>query len=220
MVDQEETKLASSDPMEGEMPEITCVGCNRGHFLRYHGYEWAGDRVNHGIIRGLLICHAPVKREGRFEKEQPCKTSSVFEITGDSVSFLPGKLFQEDLDRRTPDEAQACFQEGLLAFYGQAHRATVAMCRSAVEASLDSKRVSGRDLYEKIPNAQRMGIIGDEEVSQAQAARLTGRDALHHGRLVSQSQALLALTATLQFLNHVAQQPQPASQSGTGSNAT
>ena len=88
--------LPSEQGGEEEMPEITCVGCGNGHVIVYHGYEWASGRLDSGVIRGSLICHHPVPSESRYVKDHPCNATTVFEITGSSVSFLQGKLFDED----------------------------------------------------------------------------------------------------------------------------
>ena len=63
--------------------------------------------------------------------------------------------------------------------------------------------VKGSVLSAKIPNAQTMRILGGEEVAQAQGARLVGRGALHRMATVSQTQAMIALGATVDLLNHI-----------------
>jgi len=108
-------------------------------------------------------------------------------------------------------------EEALLCLYGASGRGTVAFCRSAVEEALAHKNVPGSSLDQKIKNAKT--ILGDEERTLANGARLTGRNAIHRMAEATNSQAMLALTTTADLLNHIAQQtPLPASQSGTGSN--
>ena len=140
----------------------------------YQGYQWGSGRVDNGIIQGVMICHAPADDSLH---PQPCNAHTVFEITGSSVSFLPGKLFEVDLDSKVGAEIRRLFNEALLCFYGRSGAGTVAMCRSAIEEGLDDKGAKGRDLHEKIPDAKdRLHILGDEQVAQAHTARLIGRD--------------------------------------------
>jgi hypothetical protein len=48
-----------------------------------------------------------------------------------------------------------------------------------------------------------LGILRDEEVAAAQAARLIGRNALHRGMEVSPTQAMLALSGTINLINYL-----------------
>lgn len=149
-----------------------------------------------------------------------CQRRSVYGVEDNSIVFNPERTFDEDLASDVHELTREMFDEALLCFYGTSFRGTVAMCRSSVEAALESKNVAGRDLYHKITNAKESKILGDEQVSHAHLARLYGRDALHHMKNVSQSQAQLILGATVQILNHIAQQETlPASPSVTGNSA-
>ena len=90
------------------------------------------------------------------------------------------------------------------------------MCRSAVEEALDDKGISvpsgqNSDLYHKVAEALRRELLTDFEVSQAQGARIIARDALHYGRILTQTEAQVALSVTSNLLNFIAEhEPQIA----------
>ena len=198
------------------MPEITCVGCGNGHVIVYQGYAWGGGRSNDGILQGVLICHHPL--DDRYNRDKRCNAATVFEITGSSVSFLPGKLFEEDLVG-VSDDVRGLFDETIKCFYGKAYKGTLGLCRSTVERALEEKNVKGKDLFAKINNCP-ASILGAQEKTWAESARLNGREALHRLMNVTASQALSGLNITITLANHIAAQPPlPAAQSETGSNA-
>jgi len=143
-----------------------------------------------------------------------CGGVSVFEMRGDNIiTFNPGRMVNgpDELGSATPERAREAYSEAMLCYYGAAYRGTVAMCRSAVEEALDDKGAKGRDLHTKVEDAKsRLNILGDEEVALAQGARLVGRNALHRGASVTQTQATVALGATFDLVNHIASQtPSP-----------
>jgi hypothetical protein len=193
MLKNEETKLPSTIELEvGGMAELLCAYCGSMRPLAHNygagsgTYQWADKEE----IQGLLICGQ-------------CGKRTVFAMTGNFISFYPGKFLEEELDAGLSEGVVACFEDALLSFYGRAYRSSVAMCRSALEEALDSKGISGKDLYAKIQQAEKIKILGTEEISQAQAARLIGRNALHRGMPVTKNQSLLALTSTLHLVNHL-----------------
>lgn len=214
--EEQDDKLPPTEELEGNMPEIACTGCGRGHVIDYQGFVYGGSRLRSGIIQGVLVCHAPVEREGR--PNQHCDAHTVFEISGTSVSFAPGRLFEEDLDISTSKEVQGLFQDATRCFYGKSYRGTLGLCRSVIEQALDEKNVPGRDLYKKIQNCPE-SILGTQEKTWADASRLNGREALHRLVNFTHTQALTSLNLTITLANHIAgQEPLPASQSEPGSN--
>ena len=199
-----------------EMPEIVCVDCGHSHELMYRGWVWGTTRHPSGSIRGVLTCYRPLDPDA-VGREAPCEGQTLFQLTQNAISWAPGKLFQEDL-KTEADNAKEMFQEALLCFYGASNRGTVAMCRSAVEEALGDKNVPGRDLDSKIKNAPAY-ILGPEEISMANGARLSGRNVLHHMAQVTHTQAMVALTTTIDLINHIAQQePMPELQPEKDSN--
>ena len=58
----------------------------------------------------------------------------------------------------------------------------------------------------KIKNAPN-SILGDEQRTLAIGARLSGRNVVHRMAEVTDAQAVLALTTTVDLVNHIAGQP-------------
>jgi hypothetical protein len=179
-----------------EMAQITCVKCGNDCEVQINPNVRAMTKGGQPInppeqIRGVFICSR-------------CHSQTVFELTGNSVTFMPGRLFTADLSPNAPAKAVDSFQDAVFCFYGQGYRGAVGMCRSAIEDSLDAKGAQGSDLFQKIEYSKTtLGILGDEQVAEAQAARLIGRNALHRGMEVSPTQAMLALSGTIDLINYL-----------------
>ena len=206
MVVDKQNKLPPSKAPEAEqMATIACVWCGetREFFYRTPSVGVALSRTK-DKLHGVLVCGG-------------CEGLTVFGMTQETIDFFPGKLFYGDLASNVPKGVSGLLSEAVLCFYGTAFRAAVGMCRSCVEEALEDKGVKGRDLNERIENAP---FLGDQEKMLAHGARLIGRNALHRMMPVSQSQAMNAITGTIDLVNYIARQkPVPASQSKKGSNA-
>ena len=186
------------------MGAIRCFQCGKARNISNSAFHWP---PNVDILKGVLICG-------------DCKTSNVFEMTGDHMSYLPGALFATGYLSTVPSTVRELINEAAFCFYGTAYRGAVAMCRSAVEEALEQKGISGGSLFAKIENAETHGVLGDEQIALAHSARLSGRSVLHRGATVTQPQGLAALNATLDLVNHISQQPQVlATQSETDNSA-
>lgn len=209
MTQAKENILPSSEEMEVEMAILRCVYCGSERVIDNSGYynrKVTSELLLDDTIRGYLSCGH-------------CGLRTIFELQGKTLTFLPGRAVEENLTNDVDDNAREMFEEALLCLYGGSGRGVVAFARSAVEEALSAKRVEGKNLDAKIPNAKKHGILGDEEASQVHGARLSGRNALHRMQEVSQLQAMIALSATVFLLNHIAEQePVPASQLETDSN--
>jgi len=178
------------------MAQVNCTGCGN-----YCVIQLTASVIR--IAREGITNASPDKIRGVYICPQ-CTTQTLFEQTGDALTFMPGAMFSEDMSPNAPDQVKDAFQDALRCFYGQGHRGAVGMCRSAIEESLDAKGAKGNDLYQKIEFAKNtLGILGDEQVAAAQAARLIGRNALHRGMDISPTQAMLALQATLDLINYI-----------------
>lgn len=191
---------------EEEMATIPCAVCGYEHEIRSQTWRKAnvGSDIHVPTIRGFITC------VGCFEK-------TVFEMSGNTAVYLPGRLFSEDLQPGIPKPIQSSFNEALLCFYGGANRGAVAMCRTALEEHLDFKGIkvppnTKDDLYNKVIAAKDAGAFTDWEVSQAQGTRLIARDGLHRSQEVTNTEAQVAIGVTVQLLNHLSQWKPPASQ--------
>jgi hypothetical protein len=150
---------------------------------------------------------------------EPCNAVTVFELVSDAITFYPGQLFQEDLHDSVAANAVEMLNEALLCFYGSSYRGVVTFCRSAAEEVLVAQDVQGKDLDAKIKKAG--DYLDPEERALANAARITGRNAIHRLAVVSAANALGALTNSTDFLNSVSEKDMfPAWQSKQDNNAS
>ena len=194
---------------EENMAVVTCVLCasQKDISVTYRGSVTTTDDV----LRGTLTC----RDTDRFDK--PCDGVTVFEMVNEGITFYPGRLFEVDIRRDVAPDASEMIHEAILCFYGSSNRGVVAFCRSAAEEALKAKDVPGINLDAKIKKAGK--YLSAEELALANAARLTGRNALHRLAVVSHANALGALTNTIDFLNAVGEKtPFPAWLSERGSN--
>ena len=194
------------------MALVTCVRCSRQKHigLLYKGQNTSTDDV----LRGTLTCKHPHERSHR-----PCDGVTVFELVEDALTFYPGRLFEVGSLNGIAPNALEMFGEALLCFYGASYRGVVAFCRPSAEEALAAKGVLARDLNAKIKEAG--DYLGAEDRALANAARITGNNALHHLAVVSMANALGALTNTTDFLKAVStKKPFPEWQSGQDSNAS
>jgi hypothetical protein len=203
-----EDTLPTVQDGEEEMALVKCIRC--GHqkeiLVRYR----TGSAFTDDVLRGTLIC----KEEPR--RGHPCNGTTIFELADNAITFYPGRLFQTDLYRDIAQDAVEMLLEAVKCFYGDSNRGVVAFCRSAAEEALGEKKVPGRDLNTKIEKAGE--YLTAEEQALANAARITGRNALHHLAVVSTANALGALTNTADLLNSVSEkEPFPTWQSKQGS---
>jgi len=214
---EEETKprLAPTDGLEEEMAIIKCVQCGHERGVAISPSLWQGIELNEDVLQAVLVCKYPVG-DPTFERGQgvPCNGRTVFELTGNAITFAPGKLFERDLSRRVTTEVAGLFNEAVSCFYSRAYKSTLGMCRSAFEQVLDEKNVKGRDLFKKTAEALEVGMIDPPKKTLIDGTRLGAAEALHHLGDVSQAQALTIMNVTIEVVNHIAaQEPLPASQS-------
>ena len=206
---EEEVRLPVNQIGEEHMAAVTCVSCGHQRRVRVE-YKGTGSSTD-DVLRGVLTCK---RKEAR---KQLCNGITVFELANDGMTFYPGRLFEEDLQKGVAPDAREMMGEAVRCFYGASNRGTVAFCRSAAEEALAAKEVPGRDLDAKIKKAG--DYLSDDEKTFAHSARLVGRNAIHHMAVVSTAAALGSLNNTIEFLNVVQRkEPFPEWQSKQGSN--
>lgn len=208
----EETKLPIGQAGEDEMAYFACSGCDRHLGVQFEltaaGFVRALDRMTaekigeRDIINAVVTC--------RY-----CNERTAIEMRGTDMVFVSDKETFGRLNSDVPRVVQVMHMEAKLCFWGGAYRAVPGMCRSCVEQSLSAKGIKGKDLNEQIENAPQ-NILGDQEKTLANGARLTGRNTLHRMREVTRTQALVIISATTDLVNHIAAQ-KPATQSRPGS---
>jgi len=184
--------------------ELRCAWCGDSRELQLAHYRRTASDGIYVYDRLLVTIHC-----------KQCRRDTTYEIEGMAVIGAPTRLMTGQIAEGIPAEVKSLVEEATRCFYAQAYRAVVALCRSAVEEALDQKNVPGRYLDDKITNARNSNpaILDEQQETQATAARLAGRNALHRGQQVNQTQAVLAVTSTVELVNHIAvQQPLPARQ--------
>lgn len=179
---------------EGDMPIMTCDWCGNERAIALARSVSEGRLDVEDAIQGAFVCGE-------------CGKRSAFTLRGQAIVFRPGKLFIEDIGAQVPVLVVELVQEAAFCFYGASNRGAVAMCRAAVEEALKTQGCKGNDLNALIVDAEKRGVLGDEQVSHAHAARLAGNATIHKGRVVSPSEAMLAISAAVTLVNHIAQQP-------------
>lgn len=209
---QEQTKNTLPPDLEGEEEPmmITCMECGNLRqvevnptFLEMSDVAAMLERRRTDVLRGTLRC-------------SQCSTETAFELTGGHLTFIQSKGMYPALDSKVAPNAKEMFHEAIRCFQGTSYRGVVAMCRSALWEALDAKNVKGRELDPKIKNARKLdpppsgkpnGFLEDDWVARSHGARLTGNYALHRMARVELHQAQLALAATADLVNHIAEQP-------------
>ncbi len=197
--------LSISVTRENLMATIPCAWCGRTRKIDQIVPGFGGgvteDYIRQDVLRGSLTCGH-------------CHNLTVFEIQENIIQYLPGRLYQGDIDEAVDENAREMLKEAILCFYGASYRGAVSFCRAAVEEALEAKGIKGEDLNAKIINAEKAKFLTDDEISLAHAARLIGRNALDRLALLSALQAVGSLTNAIDLTNIIAlKRPAPASRS-------
>jgi hypothetical protein len=170
-----------------------------------------GSFHSNDVIRGTLMCG-----------DKGCGYQTVFAMRGNATTFLPGKLLKQDLESPpVHPNAQRMIDEALKCMYGASFVGAVAMCRSAVVEQLLGKGVGKRkdNMPGLIEKAKKLGLIEAPDEVRAETAGLIAKDVLHHMGDVTEDDAMFAIRSAVIFINNVSKR-EPASQSGTDSNAS
>ena len=138
------------------MPIIQCPKCMRDNEL---------DTIAYWDYKGEFRCYA-------------CGINMRIEIKNGHLQGTPVIFDFSPVDSAPPDvnmdfiEAQKC--QGV-----EAYRATVVMCRRALEAVADSKGARGKNLFEKIEDLYNRGIISKGVSEIATQIRQLGNYGAH-----------------------------------------
>ena len=88
---------------------------------------------------------------------------------------MPDDAVAEEVPTAIADE----FSEALRCFWVKSYKATVAMCRRAVQASCDDLKADGKDLFTQINDLAHKGAITEPLKKMAHRVRLTANQELH-----------------------------------------
>jgi Domain of unknown function (DUF4145) len=85
----------------------------------------------------------------------------------------------DSVDEVVPKEVATDFQEALRCHWIKAHKATVLMCRRALQTSCDLERAAGKDLYTQIDDLAAKQRITEPLKKMAHRIRLLGKKGAH-----------------------------------------
>lgn len=182
-----------NSPTTEEGAEVPAINCECGHSVQItilpQPRTGRPDDPK-DVVRGSLTCDV-------------CKRVTPFEMDRQGVSAVSKPSQIATVNESAPEVVTAYFEEAKLCLFGGANRAVVLMARSCVEEALAAINIKERTLYDSILEARAQKKLGDVELAAAQAARLVGRNAAHRSLPVEQGQAVMAIGAAAQVVNHL-----------------
>jgi hypothetical protein len=123
-----------------------------------------------------------------------------------SATYPLGKP-KDDVDANVPKEIATDFAEALRSHWGKNYRATVVMCRRALQSSAIDLKAKDGPLVAQIEDLFEKGKITEPLKDFAHAIRLTGNDGAHPDkdglRDVTEKDADDIIAFTQEFLDHV-----------------
>jgi hypothetical protein len=162
-------------PGNTETIQATCPGCSaKTNFITIPGVSVndildrrSGDN---NITYGIRIC-----------PDTGCRTLIYFRREGQSNSNLfvyppPGAIFTV---KSVPLSIESDANEAILCYKVGALKATIVMCRRAVEATCDEQQASGRNLKEQIDDLHTKGLIDSRLKTWAHQIRFFGNSGAH-----------------------------------------
>ena len=183
-----------------DMTELRCqCGTNRKvEFYEYYR-RWADERGKHYSQDDRFVITVQCRDCGR---------KTTYELHGMAIVGAPTRLSSGQLGADVGKVLQDLAGEATDCLSVNAYRGALALCRAAVEQALVEKNVKGHDLKAKIEAARKATppLLGEQEATQAHAARLDGNEGLYEAEPFSQSQAVLALVSCIEVVNHLATQ--------------
>lgn len=195
--DKEQDTLPVNLNREEQMAEIMCNDCGRIRELQNrHPDEITVENVSRrDIVQGVVICAR-------------CEARTVFELTGNTLTFAPKRLFEADVDDEVAENAKEMFSEALRCFYGTSYRGAIAMCRSAIAEGILGKQIGKRrdSLDVLIKEAVSQKVLDSTDETKADYARLLGRGVVHRMLSVSGTEAMITIQSTAELLNTIARQ--------------
>lgn len=110
-----------------------------------------------------------------------CSRSAVNYVFGLAALYPLGKP-NDSVDKAVPPPIKSDFAEALRCNWASAYKATVTMCRRALQASAIEKGAKGDRLIDQIDDLRAQGIITEPLKQMAHEIRLTGNDGAHPGK--------------------------------------
>jgi DNA-directed RNA polymerase subunit RPC12/RpoP len=147
--------------MQSKAETIRCPRC-RVVSVVFPTAEWAKDYTVHATIYMCSNCQKPLFFERSFGEV------TVFPLEGPPI-----------IDKSIPPQVAIDYKEALLCFSIKAPKATVAMCRRALQSSVINEGAGGDKLVEQIDDLHKQGKITEKLKEWAHEIRLTGNLGAH-----------------------------------------
>lgn len=112
----------------------------------------------------------------------------------------------DSVNENVPSNIGLDFSEALRCFWVKAFRASVAMCRRALQSSCDDLQAKGKNLYQQIDDLASKGIITEPLKQLAHQVRLTANKELHESDglgAIGEADAEAIIAFTREYFHHV-----------------
>lgn len=191
---QEVLPESNEEYPDSHRPHGLCLRCNKQSSFDYLGHLPATFDNVYSVSQGgakeqLLIdrvaslncrnCHQPtIVFEEQFAGEQPAKQHKF----GGVISwrgFFWWPFLNIHSVRDVPGEITAILQEAKTCFSAQCFRAAAVMARRTLEAIINDKGASGKNLYVGIKNLKDKDVIEKNLLEWASEIRLIGNSGAH-----------------------------------------
>jgi len=144
-------------------------------------------------IRGILKC-------GQCGHERPLimDGESITEISAD----LPGHQ-SDNIDSKIAQDIKEDVEEAERALFNQCYKASVTMCRRALQLSLIDKGIEDKRLSDMINEAKTKGMVTDTTFAFANFVKGFGDIGAHRRELVTLDDAKVTIYTTVKMLNEL-----------------
>ena len=136
----------------------------------------------------------------------------VKESAPSSFKYYPLGRADASVDLAVPEKIAADFSEALRCLHARAYRATVTMCRRAIQASAKDLNASGKWLIEQIDDLADKGKITEPLKDMAHHIRKIGNDGAHPDddllKDVDEQDAADIVKFVREYFNHIYVMPQ------------
>jgi hypothetical protein len=113
----------------------------------------------------------------------------------------------DSVDKNVPVAIATDFSEALRCLWVKEFRASVAMCRRALQSSCDDLKAQGKNLFEQIDDLAKKGIITEPLKKLAHRVRLTANKELHASGddlgTIEEKDAEAIIAFTREYFHHV-----------------
>jgi len=200
---EENAKLLPSEEMEvEEMTPIRCEECGRTGEMRLSPHASGAKGF---LLAGIVTC----LEDGH---QWPIKIRN--DVVVETKEMMP--VHESDsLIAEVPEGLIQDVEEAERAHFGQCYKASVVMCRRALQLALVEKGISDKPFSIMLREAEQCGILTGRNVGLAETIKDLGDAGAHRREEITAQDANLMIYASVRLLNEMFA---PASQSERDSN--